>query len=143
MPRYGLEAFVDGQRELYRPPGLPGQSCGNRLGFDIQFSTVSAAHIRHDDTNPAERQTKDSRKMIAKRERILTRGPYGELFAVVAGDIDVRFERIMLYFLKAKGVFENVIRLSEGFVYIAPAEAQVITDVGAVESWWRSIGRAT
>ena len=80
-------------------------------------------------------------KMIAQRKRVLAGRPDREFLAVVVGDIVVRFERVVLNFLKAKGVFENVIGLGEALFDVFPAEGQVVADIGAVESFRRAVDR--
>src|SRR4029450_7263113 len=78
--------------------------------------------------------------MIAQREGILARGPDGQFLAVVISDVVVRLERVVLNFLKTKGVFEDVIRPREALFHFFPAEGQIVANVGAVESFRRAVG---
>src|ERR1700754_3871957 len=79
--------------------------------------------------------------MIAQGKRILAGCPDRQLLPVVINDVVVRFQRIVLDFLKAKGVFEDMIRLGKALGYVFASEGQVVTDIRAVESFWRAVDR--
>ncbi len=142
MTGYSFETFVDWQLELHRPSRHPRERRRNRLRFDVKFAAVTAAHVRHDHAYATQRQTKDSREMIAQSERVLAGRPNCQFFTVVVSDIVVRLERVVLNFLKTERIFKNVIGFSKAFIDIFPAKRQVIANIRAVESFRRAVNRA-
>src|SRR6476469_4447393 len=126
------ERLIGAKSELDRTANHARETRRDGFSLDAALGAVTAADVRNDHAYGTERQTENTRELLANGKWALCRAPHREHAGFEVRDANMRLHRIVLGAGKIKNVFEDAVGLAKTRFDIATVVTKMKTDIGVI-----------